>query len=183
MNAYKLAARVYRSKARHECDLGKRLGKEAKIRYSSGDRMQAALLSTKSKEHYARAEKYNSDARRSMIKSSSQSLGPHTIDLHGLYVLEALEYLETCIKSSIESRAEQLTVITGAGKATNGISRIRAAVEKYLFTHTLDYRIEPTNLGVVLVSLRNSKGFFATQRSLNLIEWLKRSSQKQGWND
>jgi len=55
---------------------------------------------------------------------------PGTIDLHGLYVKEAIERTETAIANAQRSGAEELRVIVGKGIHSQGhVAKIKPAVQ------------------------------------------------------
>jgi len=55
---------------------------------------------------------------------------PGTIDLHGLYVKEAIERTETAIANAQRSGTEELRVIVGKGIHSQGhVAKIKPAVQ------------------------------------------------------
>lgn len=61
---------------------------------------------------------------------NNQSSPPATVDLHGLYVKEAIERTESAIASGQASGQEELRVIVGKGiHSQGGVAKIRPAVE------------------------------------------------------
>lgn len=62
--------------------------------------------------------------------ANNQSSPPGTIDLHGLYVKEAIERTESAIAESQRSGMEELRVIVGKGiHSQGGVGKIKPAVQ------------------------------------------------------
>ena len=71
-----------------------------------------------------------------------------TIDLHGLFVEEALEFVDKRLEEVSDASGEILTIITGAGRHSKEKSILKPKIGVLLSKRSLYYRI---NEGRILV--------------------------------
>ncbi|KAK9372262.1 uncharacterized protein V1513DRAFT_481376 [Lipomyces chichibuensis] len=144
-NEYEARARCYH--AAHEA-------------YERGDGAEAKQLSDKAKQHAANMDGYNAQAATFVFRSNNADSDPDEIDLHGLYVKEAEEYLEKRIVACKARNESHLEVIVGKGNhSTGGAAKIKPAVERLCQEHGFQYAVDSDNSGVVIINFQQSGGY------------------------
>ena len=96
--------------------------------YASGDRALAHALSQKGKQHGENMKAYNEQAKNFIFYVNNASLPDDTMDLHGLYVEEAVDVLRGRVA---DIRQEGLWVIVGRGNHSVGEARLGPAVVRF----------------------------------------------------
>lgn len=103
-------------------------------------------------------EAYNAQARDFIFRANNAHQPEDTIDLHGLYVEEAEEILETRLRTARQRGDDHINVIVGKGNhSAGGIAKIKPAVEKILRAQGLQFNSEQ-NAGKIIVQLREGGG-------------------------
>jgi len=98
--------------------------------YTSGQKALAKELSVEGKEYDRIGEKYHRQARDYIFDVNNSGRPDDEIDLHGLYVQEAMEILGSQIHAEQARGGTGLKVIVGKGNHSNGgIQRIKPAVK------------------------------------------------------
>ncbi|GJJ06557.1 hypothetical protein Clacol_000749 [Clathrus columnatus] len=120
-----------RSQARQEGDEMARSFEESHAAYQSGDGARAKQLSNKGNEHKRKMNELNAQASEWIFRGEDS--GPGEVDLHGLFVKEAVAYTEQAIQSA----------------KARGDREIRLIVGKYNLLAHLDEK----NSGVLIVTL------------------------------
>ncbi|ETW84744.1 hypothetical protein HETIRDRAFT_247562, partial [Heterobasidion irregulare TC 32-1] len=78
----------------------------------------------------------------------------NNVDLHGLYVQEATKFAEASITVARSHGFESLKLIVGKGlHASNGVAKVKPAVEKMLKSRGLVVTEQRGNAGVLIVQL------------------------------
>ncbi|KAH7092219.1 hypothetical protein FB567DRAFT_488872 [Paraphoma chrysanthemicola] len=124
--------------------------------YESGDGAAAHTLSEEGKQHAAKMEQYNRQARDYIFRANNaESRVPgDTIDLHGLFVEEAEDVLEERIKAARGRGETHLHVIVGKGNhSRNHVQKIKPRVEQVCREMGLQYRTEE-NEGRMFINLQ-----------------------------
>jgi len=124
--------------------------------YESGDGARAHELSEEGKQHAAKMEQYNRQARDFIFRenNSNDRVPGDTIDLHGLFVEEAEDVLEERIKAARGRGETHLHVIVGKGNhSRNHVQKIKPRVEQVCRELGLQYRTEE-NEGRIFVNLQ-----------------------------
>ncbi|KAG9306484.1 hypothetical protein G9A89_008420 [Geosiphon pyriformis] len=152
-------AAKYRHNADEQAKIRKDISEQAQKAYKSGNKRKAKDLSNKSKEHYRLMELYNKKAAEIIFSENNRHRNKDEIDLHGLFVKEALEYTEERIKLCKANRIDTLMIIVGKGNhSLNGIPKLKPAigelVQKYQFRCTPN----KPNSGCLYVEFNHGKG-------------------------
>ena len=124
--------------------------------YSSGDGARAHDLSEEGKQHAAKMDKYNQQARDYIFRAnnSGDRVASDTIDLHGLFVEEAEDVLEERIKVAQREGQTHLHVIVGKGNhSANHVQKIKPRVEQVCRELGLQYKTE-ANEGRMYINLQ-----------------------------
>jgi len=100
----------------------------------------------------------NQRAIEALVKPQN-ALKTGTIDLHGLYLKEAMAEVVTFLDHHLENKAyKEIIIITGAGHHSKKHDQpvIRPAVEKHLQQKHIAFK-EISNRGALLVTVPNGK--------------------------
>jgi len=107
--------------------------KQSQFEYRSGFKSQAKVLSIQKTALYRQMDERNQQAAELIFEHFNRNRPNKIIDLHGLYVAEALKYLQDKLKECRSKNILQLTVITGMGNnSPNRIAKIKPEVEKFV---------------------------------------------------
>jgi len=127
---------------------------ESKSVYRAGDRARAKTLSNEGKEHKVKSQQLNREASAWIYEKNNEDREPGEIDLHGLYVKEAVEYTDQAIKSAKGRGDATINIIVGKGlHSTGGVAKLKPAIEALLQKHNLVVELDPDNAGVLVVQL------------------------------
>ncbi|KAK9241332.1 hypothetical protein V1525DRAFT_334957 [Lipomyces kononenkoae] len=128
--------------------------------YERGDGAEAKQLSQQGKQHGANMDRYNTQAAEFVFRLNNADSDADEIDLHGLYVKEAEDYLETRITACKVLHASHLEVIVGKGNhSTSGVAKIKPAVERLCQEHGFQYAVDNDNSGVIIINFQQSGGY------------------------
>jgi DNA-nicking Smr family endonuclease len=132
--------------------------KESQQAYQKGDKQRAKTLSEDKKRWQQRQDDANRKAAQLILKPQASSVSGE-IDLHGLYLDEALEATQDFLKywSKKTASREMVLIITGAGHhSENNKAVIRPKVEALLRKERLRYESAHGN-GAFQVYLKPSQ--------------------------
>jgi hypothetical protein len=131
----------------------------SKQAYSAGDGGRAHDLSIEGKEHQRLKDQYNDQAASWIFNENNKTQPRGTIDLHGLYVQESIEFTERAIASSRQSGLPELRVIVGKGNHSPAhVAKIKPAIEDLMQRERLTAYLDPQNSGVLVVQLQGQGG-------------------------
>jgi len=126
--------------------------------YEEGDHAGAKELSDEGKRHKAEMERLNKEAEEWIFYHNNTDSAPDEVDLHGLYVHEAVEQTEEAIQRAQLAGKDHLNVIVGKGLHSQGhIAKVKPAIEELIQKHHLAAHLDPHNSGVLIVSLGGAK--------------------------
>ncbi|KAF7782521.1 hypothetical protein Agabi119p4_1897 [Agaricus bisporus var. burnettii] len=146
-----------RARAAEEGDAMARYFQESHQAYASGNRALAKDLSNKGKEHRNRMEDLNRQASDRIFTENNKDRGPHEIDLHGLYVNEAITRTDLALGQARARGETELHLIVGKGlHSKNGVAKLKPAIEDLMRKHQLSAQLDPNNAGVLIVHLGSS---------------------------
>ncbi|KAI0276595.1 hypothetical protein BGY98DRAFT_919242 [Russula aff. rugulosa BPL654] len=102
--------------------------------------------------HKRAMEYLNNEAAKAIFLQKNEGRTDGMIDLHGLYVEEALEYANKEFQSALLRNNKVVRFIVGKGlHAKNGKAKIRPALEKICNERGLTHYLDPRNPGVLVV--------------------------------
>ena len=126
---------IWNQRARHEGDEMARCFGEGHRAYEEGDGARAKELSNQGKRHKAEMERLNKEAsdwvfyrkhgrilwnlclylslRTALHSENNTDSAPDEVDLHGLYVAEAIERTENAIQQAHSAGRDHLNIIVG----------------------------------------------------------------------
>lgn len=146
-----------RDLAEQEYKQKKHYSEASQAAYNGGDHGEAKRLSDLSKSHAAKMDDYNAQAAAFVFRANNADSAGDEIDLHGLYVKEAIEILQTRIDASRSRHESHLKVIVGKGMhSENHVAKIKPAVEKACREQNIKWEVEHDNSGVIILDLRPS---------------------------
>jgi len=149
--------RNLRAKANEAGDQMSRAFQAGHEAYAQGDGARAKQLSNEGKEHKRRMESLNQQAADWIYHANNLDSGPGEIDLHGLYVKEALAKAEAALDAAQRNGDEEIKLIVGKGlHSTNG-AKVKPAIEGLMQRYQLDAELDRNNSGVLVVRLNRPR--------------------------
>ncbi|KZO98924.1 DUF1771-domain-containing protein [Calocera viscosa TUFC12733] len=122
--------------------------------HERGDGAAAKELSNEGHEHQRRMEQLNRQAADWIFQANNSSSPQGTIDLHGLYVQEAIDRTEEALQAAQGQGAPELRVIVGKGLHSAGhVAKIKPAIEQLMQKYSFSAELDPANEGVLIVHL------------------------------
>lgn len=144
--------------ASREADKRSELLTQSQQAYKEGDGEQAKILSNKAKEHEAKMDEYNEKAASFVFQANNVKSAADEIDLHGLFVDEAIDVLGKRIQACIERRDSYLKAIVGKGLHSEHGPKIKYAVEEMCQKQGFRWALEEGNSGVIVIDFTQSGG-------------------------
>ncbi|KAJ7262267.1 hypothetical protein B0H12DRAFT_1105043 [Mycena haematopus] len=148
-----------RADANAEGDSMARCFAESHEAYARGDGAGAKQLSNEGKEHQAKMNALNKEASDWIFIGPCTLLfedvdsKPGEIDLHGLYVKEAIDHTDKAIQEAKNRGDSELHLIVGKGLHSQGhVAKIKPAIEE------LCVLLDPQNAGVLICKLDSEQG-------------------------
>jgi len=139
--------------------------------YNRGDGALAKQLSNQGKEHQRKMEDFNREASDWIFRENNKDSAPGEIDLHGLYVKEAITRADEAISQAKREGKSDLRLIVGKGlHSKGGAAKIKPAIEDLMQKHRLKAELDPQNSGVLVIEIDAS----SRQRGLGADEISRR---------
>ncbi|KAJ3056660.1 hypothetical protein HK097_005336 [Rhizophlyctis rosea] len=127
---------------------------QSRAAYSSGKKADAKQLSDKAKALDAQLKDLNAKAAAEIFHHHNHNRDLSEVDLHGLFVEEALHYVQLHIQKCKSKGVKRTTLITGKGtNSVNGIAKIKPAVEELMQKERIRMETDPKNSGVIILEL------------------------------
>jgi len=143
-----------RSRANQEGDQMAQCFEQSHEAYNSGDGALAKELSNKGKAHQREMERLNKEASDWIFIENNKDSQPGEVDLHGLYVKEAITYTDRAIQEARSRGDTELHLIVGKGLHSSGhVAKLKPAIEELMQKNQLVAELDPQNSGVLIVSL------------------------------
>ncbi|ETW80409.1 hypothetical protein HETIRDRAFT_242815, partial [Heterobasidion irregulare TC 32-1] len=124
--------------------------------YARGDGAAAKALSNEGKERQREMERLNAEASAWIFRGARGALflKPGEVDLHGLFVKEAIAYTDQSIQEARARGDTQLHLIVGKGlHSPHGAAKLKPAIADLMQKHDLVAALDPHNAGVLVVQL------------------------------
>ncbi|KAJ7925211.1 hypothetical protein B0H13DRAFT_1975496 [Mycena leptocephala] len=122
--------------------------------YGRGDGAGAKQLSNEGKEHQRKMIALNKEASDWIFIENNKDSKPGEIDLHGLFVKEAIEHTDRALEEAKQRGDSQLHLIVGKGLHSQGhVAKIKPAIEELMQKHQLFAELDPHNAGVLIVQM------------------------------
>lgn len=133
------------------------LSHESQEAYKQGDGARAHQLSEKAKVQQRLVDQHNMEAAEYVFVQNNADSSSDEIDLHGLYVKEALWILQKRIAAGVKNHEPYVKVIVGKGNhSQGGLAKIKPAVEEMCQEANLKNYVDRKNQGVLIVELENA---------------------------
>ena len=130
----------------------------SKKAFESGDKAKAKELSDKGKEAGQKMKESNKLAAEVILKYRNDGYGDNYLDLHGLYMEEALSAFRDRMKLLQSSKEEiEFEVIPGAGHHSKNKAVIKPKIIEEL-TNNKDVLFEERNAGSIRVFINRGAG-------------------------
>ncbi|PVF94052.1 DUF1771-domain-containing protein [Serendipita vermifera] len=143
-----------RKQANQAGDAMGRAFEESKRAYEGGDGARAKQLSEEGKRHKAEMEKLNRQASDWIYHANNTDSAPNEVDLHGLYVKEAIERTEEAIQAAQQRGDPDIHLIVGKGLHSQGhVAKLKPAIQDLIVKYQLAAALDPNNAGVLIVQL------------------------------
>ncbi|KAI6131649.1 hypothetical protein EDD16DRAFT_1469572, partial [Pisolithus croceorrhizus] len=144
-----------RADATREGDLMAQCYRQSHEAYQQGQGTLAKELSEKGGEHKRRMERLNAEAGAWIFRGYFKDCKPGEVDLHGLYVKEAIMYAEGAIEKAQRRGDLEIRLIVGKGLHSNGhVAKIKPALEELMKRRSLPADADPNNAGLLIVRLK-----------------------------
>ena len=141
----------YREEANNYAQERNKLYQESQEEYKKGNGQKAKELSEKAKEMDKLMKSSNKKAEEAIIKPQKINQSG-IIDLHGLYLSEAINIIKQILKRKKKLKFKELKIITGLGNHShNNIPKIKPAIIKILDEKKYKYKI---NKGEIILYLK-----------------------------
>ena len=122
--------------------------------YKSGDGSSAKEYSTQGNKHKEERNRLNKQAADWIFEKNNLDNKRDEVDLHGLYVREAVDKTEEAIRNARRSGINPLKVVVGRGThSKNHVSKMKPAIEDLMRKENLRCKVDPHNAGQLLVYL------------------------------
>ncbi|KAI6021473.1 hypothetical protein PISMIDRAFT_674559 [Pisolithus microcarpus 441] len=146
---------VLRAEATREGDSMAQCYRQSHEAYQQGQGALAKELSEKGGEHKRRMERLNAEASAQIFRENNLDSKPGEVDLHGLYVKEAVMYAESAIDKAQHRGDFEIRLIVGKGLHSDGqVAKIKPALEELMKRRRLPADTDPDNAGLLVVRLR-----------------------------
>ncbi|KAL7281248.1 hypothetical protein ACG7TL_004556 [Trametes sanguinea] len=127
---------------------------EAHRAYESGDGARAKELSNKGKAAQQEMERLNEQAAEWIFRENNTDSGPGEVDLHGLYVKEAIRFTDKSIQEARARGDSKIRLIVGKGlHSSGGVAKLKPAIEELIQKHGLVAELDEHNAGVLIVNI------------------------------
>ncbi|KAK0184894.1 hypothetical protein F5146DRAFT_1006309 [Armillaria mellea] len=145
-----------RERANKEGNEMARCFSESHDAYDRGDRAAAKELSNQGKNHKQKMEQLHKAASTWIYLEKNRGRPPGEIDLHGLYVKEAIAYTDTALEEAKLRGDSELRLIVGKGShSEGGVAKVRLAIEELMRKYQLVAELDPLNSVIPLSLKRN----------------------------
>ena len=137
------------ARARNECFMN------ATQAYRSGNKARATELSRKGRQYNAKMKELHLLAATEIFKNRNppnQLYREQLMDLHGLHVAEAIEFLAEMLPQLADDGLQAIRIVTGSGHhsaGSSGKARLRPAVERFLNSEGYHYSEIPDQRGFI----------------------------------
>ncbi|PBK85166.1 DUF1771-domain-containing protein [Armillaria gallica] len=143
-----------RARANKEGDEMARCFDESHEAHNRGDRAAAKEFSEQGKNHKQKMEQLNKEASNWIYHENNRNRKPGEIDLHGLYVKEAIAYTDAALEEAKLRGDSEIRFIVGKGlHSEGGTAKVGPAIKDLMREYQLAAELDLSNSGVLVVKL------------------------------
>ncbi|KAF8493627.1 hypothetical protein JB92DRAFT_2998371 [Gautieria morchelliformis] len=147
-----------RTRANEEGDAMARCFKESKSAYEAHNGALAKELSNKGRAHQKQMNNLNAQASDWIFKANNTDSNPGEIDLHGLYVNEAIIHSERAIQEAQSRGDSEIRLIVGKGlHSPDHVAKLEPAIKQLVQRYNLSAHLDDHNAGVLVVALNGRR--------------------------
>ncbi|KAI9463662.1 hypothetical protein BJY52DRAFT_1115514 [Lactarius psammicola] len=147
-------AKKLREKARRSGGEMTEAYSQAESSQRMGDRWASQEYRQQGHAHKSAMEEFDKRAAKIIFREKNKNRRDGMIDLHGLYVAEAVGFTNELLQSAGSRGDEVVRLIVGKGLHSDaGGAKIRPALENLCTERGLDHSLDPHNAGVLVVRL------------------------------
>ncbi|CAG8604429.1 1502_t:CDS:2 [Acaulospora morrowiae] len=149
--------RKYRNLASEQAKLRNDCFLQSQDAYKNKQGKKAKELSLKGKEHGRTMDQYNAKAVEIIFTANNENRPNDEIDLHGLFVKEALEKTKQKIEYCEKLNIDHLTIIVGRGNhSQDGIAKLKPAIAELMEKYQLSCTQDKPTIGCLYVEFGNA---------------------------
>ncbi|KAK0219045.1 hypothetical protein IW262DRAFT_1317905 [Armillaria fumosa] len=169
-----LRARAYR-----EAEAKARCFSERHEAYDRGDRAAARDLSNQGKFHNQNMQQLDKEASDWFYSKNNRDRKPGEIDLHDLYVNEAIAYTDVALEEAKRRGDSEMRIIVGKGlHSWDREGKLGPAIKDLMRIYQLSAELDPSNCGVLVVELNGSPPIHHRQHPGNSHRRSRRRRQR-----
>jgi len=147
-------ARQLRERARRSNREMREARDKAKSARRIGDYETARTHNQDAIAHESEMKSLDKRAAKIIFKEKNKALKEGTVDLHGLYVMEAIDCAKRELQSAIYRNDDTVCFIVGKGlHSDGGLSKLRPRLAELCDERGLTYSLDPRNAGKLIVQL------------------------------
>lgn len=147
-----------RDQARQAAQLRSDAFEKSKACYQKGDHAGAKKFSEEGKRQDALVDEWNEKAARVIFDTLNKDRSLDEMDLHGLFVKEAVQKVEERIQKCQKKGLKQFKCIVGKGiHSANGEAKIKPAIEDLVQKYNLRCSVDGNNTGCLVIELVDAK--------------------------
>lgn len=126
----------------------------AKLAHRMGDRQAGSEYRQAARAHESAMKNSDKRAAEILFRANNKAHKEGMVDLHDLYVAEAVEYAKKELQSAIYRKDDTVFFIVGQGRhSEGGVPKLRPALEELFDERRLKYSLDPVNAGKLIVYL------------------------------
>lgn len=127
---------------------------ESHAAYAAHEGARAKELSEQGRAHQREMDRLNGKASEWIFSENNKDRRPDEVDLHGLYVKEAISFTERAINEARAQGTAKVHLIVGKGlHSPRGVAKLKPAIEELMQKQGLVVQLDEKNAGVLIVSL------------------------------
>jgi DNA-nicking Smr family endonuclease len=145
----------YREQAQFYSTKSNVYSQQSQQAFKRGDKQLAKTLSKQSKKFKSLAIEENQAAAKKIFEFHNANKNNNEVDLHGLFVSEAIEFLSKRVDTAVSSNQSKLIVIVGRGLHSQGGPKVKPAVIKFAKQHEIQHDLDSPNAGCITFLFRD----------------------------
>ncbi|GJE90106.1 hypothetical protein PsYK624_062290 [Phanerochaete sordida] len=121
--------------------------------HQGGNSALGKALLDKARGHKTEMQRLNKEAAEWIFAMNNANLKPGEMDVHGLFVQEAIVYAKRAVEEAKARGDSELRIIVGKGlHSEGGTAKIKPAIQALMQKQQLAAKPDPQNSGVIIVN-------------------------------